>query len=383
MEILATENWQQFGKALTKGDPDIIVAIARKMPRVLERTGLTSICPCPVVSDRALPWTLPTLHAAASIVFSDDVVNAGTTVSHYAQYARTHGKENIRLAAFARRKSQSSHHRELGLDVPATYFSHDFDDDYYWQFETALPAELLTLGKPYDLDFPILNLPLSSDARNWDSDDWLRFFDDRFKSVHELTTHSQRDRSILSFTIIEPFRANPLSGATETHSKVRCYVDRSQGVVRIVPMCVSSIPEKQLASQVKFSHTGIQELWSTMVTRCLVGEPFAFEPQFQLLTFLRSLDYAEPSFRRFRPLLAATPRWTSVTFVCFSEPLWPGRSNLRSTTSLTKDSANPSPVVPTGAAHLSQRKLPLCRSSSTCFVLTVMKPRLRSPPSAG
>jgi len=69
-------------------DLGALVVIARRMPRILELSGPFSNLPCPVISERALPWVNPEILGRMTLLFVDDIWNVGSTLAHHINYAR-------------------------------------------------------------------------------------------------------------------------------------------------------------------------------------------------------------------------------------------------------------------------------------------------------
>lgn len=313
MEYLSQEKWRQFGRAMTDGAPDVIVAIARKMPRVLERTGLTGNSPCPIVSERALPWLVGDLAREARLTFCDDVLNYGTTLAHHVQYVRSHGLNDVRVAVFARHAGHRDTHESLGFAEPTTFSITAFDDEYYHEFETALPLELAALGKPYDLDFPIIEVPLLDPPAHTGSE-WLAWLKEHFDSVHDLTTPAHRKAGVLAFTIVAPYVAT--SASTDVlNAKLRLYITSSK-VLRVVPIAIAACSASALETYT-FPDARLQDVWKRLLPYAAPGAVFALEPLYALWLYLHSLDYARPFITTLQATPGFGPPTLSFTDLCF------------------------------------------------------------------
>lgn len=313
MEYLSPEKWREFGRTLTAGAPDVIVAIARKMPRILEHTGLTGTSPCPIVSERALPWLLGDLPREDKLTFCDDVLNVGTTLAHHVNYVRGNGFKDVRVAVFARHQQNREMHARLGLVEPTTYVSNDFDTDYYHEFETALPLELATLGKPYDVDFPIIEVPLVS-ARARTGEEWFDLLQQHFNSVHDLTTSAHRRAGVLVYTIISPYALTDMHDSI-VNAKLRLYVSRGT-LLRIVPMVIGPCAAADLASY-RFLDPMLQEVWGQLTPRAALGAPYDYEPLYALWLYLHSLDYARPFIANLELFTGRVKATLSFPDLCF------------------------------------------------------------------
>ncbi len=277
-----------------------IVAIARKMPRLLEFAGLLGSTTSTIVTDRALPW-LTDLPRGRRLRIVDDVMNVGTTIEHHLSYARREFPDlQADVRVFARRKSNVAQHRWIENKQDPFQFRIDtvFEDETYREFETALPLELLKLGKPYDIDFPILNIPISSDKDLAKTpEEWLDIFAARFPSVHNLTVPSQRSAGITSITVIDPLVLcieDILLGAPQEllpPPKVRLYISRDERTLRMAPMWIPGILEKFLATPSPLLKGALGQLFQKLSPKAKKGDPFEWEPQYNLLIYLISFAY--------------------------------------------------------------------------------------------
>ena len=297
---LDVEDWMEFRDSLCDPDdpPQFVVAVARKMPRILEYLGAhAKKMPCPVVSERALPWLAARKPLEGHVVLCDDVLNIGTTLSHYALYARKLGFERVSVRVYARREKKREI-QDLGpLANLRVNVRHSFDETAYRRFESALPQELLKIGKPYDIDFPIISLPLQKEQAARSPEDWLDALSECFCSVHDLTTPTQRDVGVTSMSIIDPLDVDHQRRWTcgSPHMiptlKVRIYISQRDQLMRLVPMCVLGVPETALSGGVAPFHGDLGRLFSSLSPQAKAGSPFALESPYILATYLASFEY--------------------------------------------------------------------------------------------
>jgi hypothetical protein len=183
----------------------VVVALARKMPRLLEFTCPEKIKDTNIITERALPWLSRSIYQNKIFRFADDTINVGSTLEHYIDYTKKKfpdaGYELFSYALNEKNEKHKTINKIIQL-VDKSYIPYKFTREDYNNFESSLPSELMTLGKPYDLDFPIINIPLKENLKNKQPEFWLNHFSQFFKSCHHLTTFSQRNAGITSITLI-------------------------------------------------------------------------------------------------------------------------------------------------------------------------------------
>lgn len=275
---LDSSEWTNFVEDILdrKDDEQVtIVAIARKMPRIFEYIMNLENIPCEIITDRALPWLSSENYSKAKMIFCDDVLNVGSTLAHHINYAQNLGLKDVEVKVFARRKSRSklcsgSPFSKLNLSVVNSY-----DEKSYWRFETALPLELLSIGKPFAIDFPIFYLRISEKDSKKSPEEWLEHFKSIFLSVHNLTTLSQRSAGISSISIIEPFEfsleqyVDPNAIKLDPPPKIRLYISKNSRQMLIVPMCVPSIVCDFLRTKSIFKDKGLDVIFQMFANKPL------------------------------------------------------------------------------------------------------------------
>ena len=293
---LDADSWKEYHDTLFGDDSraDLVVALARKMPRILEYLGNLQDTPCPVVTERALPWIVPTSLRNGSVIICDDVLNIGTTLKHYVDYSFSCGFRDVRAMVFAKKEKSSASCAPINVSV-----GQYFDELQYWRFETALPQELQKIGKPYEVDFPIIDIPIPEELANLSPEEWYNLFETKYCSVHNLTTPSQRQAGITSISIIEPLLSIENSHQYRRDMllpsivKVRIYISRECGLIRIVPMYVRVIGRDELETSTHSICGKYTDLYRETKPIAREGKPFTDEPIFILATYLYSFAYGK------------------------------------------------------------------------------------------
>jgi hypothetical protein len=273
----------------------IVVALARKMPRWLEYLGFFGRCIQPIVTERALPW-ISSADAQHGFLYCDDIFNVGTTVSHFVEHSRELSQITPRVNVYGVRKKYEDAHQQRGFELDDFEVQESLSEDGYRLFETALPVELLTLGKPYDVDFPIIEVDLPEAASAWSESEWHSRLGSIFCSVFNLTVPRQRDAGIFSFSVIDPvIQSGAASRSNEIAApKIRLYISRqpSGATLRLVPMEIGPASADDLKSGLNLPlQNELLALYMEVAAQSRETKPFPCEPRYALLVYLSSFEF--------------------------------------------------------------------------------------------
>ena len=146
--------WDRLYLLILEFKPDVVVLVARKMPRLCERLNWQFGPDVLVISDIAIPFTTSELRSSR-VVIVDDVVNVGSTLQKAAQSVRACNPSAMMLAALGRREGAPNAIERNRIEVryaikeplgPIEYRRHVLD----------VPVGISSVGKPYDMVFPII-----------------------------------------------------------------------------------------------------------------------------------------------------------------------------------------------------------------------------------
>jgi len=213
-------SWAELCRRVNAWRPDVVVLVARKMPRVSEYLRFDFGRECLVISDLAIPFAHRELRRAR-VAIVDDVVNVGTTVRHACDCALASGAMDARVFALGRSQ-------EYEATVPLECAHPDvLPAESYRKLVRWIPSALRTLAKPFEVEFPVIRcrfaLPFNSSVQI------LRWLRDRFGSecVHDLTAGHPLRRVTVD-----------LPNANAENTKLRLYLDDGAGVCNLVPFAV-------------------------------------------------------------------------------------------------------------------------------------------------
>lgn len=216
-------SWLELAARVREFQPDVVVLIARKMPRLAELFELKFGHSCLVMSDLAIPFAHAFLKNARVAVV-DDVVNVGTTLQHSASCLRACGAEEVELFSLGRRARSP---RDLRVHC---VYSEPFDDLRYNRVVGSVPEAIRALAKPYDLVFPTIPCRLALPFRT--AGQVLARLSDRFGSaaVHHLPSQAS-GRGPSRVTV-------DLPGGLCGNCKLRLYFGEEEKVCNLVPFII-------------------------------------------------------------------------------------------------------------------------------------------------
>lgn len=226
--ILMADRWKRLAGMVRLFRADIVVLVARKMPRIVQLLGL-DLCPNGlVVTDLALPF-IHELLPGSRVAIVDDVVNQGSTLVNAAKISSSCGASEVRCFALAGRNSN-----QMPSAIPVDY-EHAKPvpmaeiDDYAWR----VPAALKLSSDPYDIDFPIFQARMIDQFCS--ANNLFSFLIDNFgqSHVHNLSTTIGSNHGLYRFTV-------DLDKPSIDNCKIRLYLDEQNNTVSILPCAIPS-----------------------------------------------------------------------------------------------------------------------------------------------
>ena len=279
--LLGSEEWRALARAVRAYEPDIVLPVARKMPRLAECLRL-DFGPAKFFSDLATPYAHRHLRGSRVAVV-DDVVNVGTTVLNACQKASLCGASEVKAFALAQRRGPK-HLNGLEVDyvedAPLT-------DEEHTTFSLGVPRALRLIPKPYDLEFPII--PCRLVLPNRTNRDLFVALTHRFgdQSVHDTTPADQRAVGVARYTV-------DLGHNRGDNYKVRFYLDEKEGLCNLVPFAIAGLPERnaEFRPASKWSSALVEALEESLSGAPENAEVVSGEAQFRLRLFAKSWDFA-------------------------------------------------------------------------------------------
>lgn len=267
------ENTGIFNSSNDGNDKKIIIAMSRKMPRLLNwirrikdfklNSNYT------LVTEHAIPFCLHE-NPDAEIKIIDDALYFGSTMDNVTQnIAWCTGKEKIEvypiLRANANKKLFYAKFEDSIKEI------NELDLPY---FTTLTVKNILSLGKPMDVEYPILTFKRETRQETGNRDNWTGLLKDCFngkqvyKIEHEIYDEKihQYKKNVNYTVLLNDAGNNNRSRYDSDFSKLRIYATKD--TIRIVSYAPLSINEADLVESSKlFEKTDFKELWNLVVSK--------------------------------------------------------------------------------------------------------------------
>jgi hypothetical protein len=160
--MLPTQAWAQLTNAVQQFDPDVVVLVARKMPRLVNPLRLNFGPRAVAISDQAISFVLSELKEAR-VAIVDDVWNVGSTMLHARDRTLNAQPRTIKLFALAAKDAESAQKAGVNL-VMLTSLS----AEQRRSFIDSVPRALRLSFNPFDVDFPIIQCLIRAPYRTWE-----------------------------------------------------------------------------------------------------------------------------------------------------------------------------------------------------------------------
>jgi hypothetical protein len=271
--------WEELAFRIRAFAPDVVVLVARKMPRLAECFDLDFGHGPFIVSDLAIPFIHRRL-AGARVAIVDDIVNVGSTLRHAQKSAEACSASTTRMFALGARKASATILEGVEYVWPSPLNERD-----YARFVMQVPTVLHHLRKPYDLEFPILPCRLTAPFRSaHDIHLWL---------ADHYGTHAVRSLSQSSpATGLVRFSLD-LPTAGPGNRKLRLYLDTRTGLCYVVPFAIP--PRLEMVCPASLAHPfaiGFLKAVMESLDGCPEGAAlWREEPATRAFLFAASLDY--------------------------------------------------------------------------------------------
>lgn len=226
---LPVQAWAELSSAVQRFDPDVVILVARKMPRLVDALGLNFGPRAVAISDQAIPFVLHELKDAR-VAIVDDVWNVGTTMLHARDRALNAGPRTIKLFALAAKDAESAQEAGVNLVMLASLSA-----EQRRSFIESVPRALRLASKPFDVDFPIIQCLIRAPYRTWE-DCWA-WLQAHFGELAHCTVDDAQLSSGLARATVN------LRTVSDWIVKARLYFDLRRGFCNVVPMALApSLP---------------------------------------------------------------------------------------------------------------------------------------------
>lgn len=223
--LLDTGEWAGLSAAVRAFDADVVVLVARKMPRLLEALSLEFGSGVLCISDQAIPFSAVDL-CDANVAIVDDVWNYGSTMLRARDRVALAQPRAVKMFALGAKSAAKAAAEGVELVI-----GRSLESSHYQSIVDSVPRMLRLLPKPYDADFPLVPCVLQPGFNNWPICwDWLR---QTFGgSVHSVTSVEQIEAGVARATV-------NLTHPGNWAVKARLYFDFNSGSCNVVPMALA------------------------------------------------------------------------------------------------------------------------------------------------
>lgn len=225
--------WGELCAQIRAFNPDYVVLVARKMPRLFDALqfdlGPSAIC----ISDQAIPFVQRELRGAR-VAIVDDLWNVGTTMRHAESRVKRASPSAVRMFALAAKDAAGAAASAVKLAEPNAV-----TEQRYEYLVSSVPNLLRLVPKPYDADFPIIRCAIRAPYATW-AQCWAWLTGKFGSAVHATVDEEQRKKSLARATV----------NLLNEHGwvlKARLYFDFTSGSCNLVPMALApSLPLKNV-----------------------------------------------------------------------------------------------------------------------------------------
>jgi len=231
---------REFVGTILSYNPDVVLAVTRKGPRLLElceRFEVTAGIGVPLISEKSIPFLGRAWFEGKRVVACDDIAIYGSTLKDVLEQLQNAGAEAIPVTLAIDRQW-------LNTDLVDPVHQLDLASDQVQSFNRSLVRAFQSLGRPYDVDHPILSLAGTLPARQ----EYITRATKTGRKVFDLTSPVHDEFGLVNLTIDDPYPSftgglfNPDCVSTaDGIRKIRLIADIESGRVRMVPMTTFSL----------------------------------------------------------------------------------------------------------------------------------------------
>lgn len=272
------ELWQRLVAAVDLFNPDIVVLVARKMPRLYELFRLEFPPGALVISDLAMPFCHQYFRGAR-VAILDDVINVGSTIANARHRALAYGALETHAFALAGRSVIDEGY--VGNYTLAQ--TEQINLTEVGRLGARIPTALSLLPKPYDLDFPLIpcrpRTPLSSasDLYHLLRESWP------IRVVHRLGDRQLSQYGLNRFAI-------PMANREGDVSKIRIYASNDEWC--LVPMALRSpLPHPgTFHPRSELAQSFVERMMGACANTPKYGSAVPYDAHIRVALFAASLD---------------------------------------------------------------------------------------------
>ncbi len=254
---------QAYAHRLGESETELMIAISRKGPRLLQLIGEMSEVPSPdmsrCISEKALPFIPRGSLADTDVCVTDDTIAYGSTFARNCKVLQE-ARASVRGEVLAMSKGASPRARQLLAHEPLVVPEA--------QIHQLIDLEIQAFGAlavPYDIDHPIFTVPFDGDM-----EDLAGLLEHRYPGARRPTNswHEAHRVTVLSLPTPE-FILGSHSQASRRLGplKLRLFLDAERHAVRAVAIFALALREAELRDPDLFNDApaGLAEVWRKLL----------------------------------------------------------------------------------------------------------------------
>jgi len=279
-------------KIQCEGKVPILVAMSRKMPRLIESMKMdflgNNFDNYHFVSEHVLPYVLSDIDPKRQcIVIVDDAIYYGSTINHISGYIRA---INTNVEVYVCPVAVSEVVGVFAQAEVKRLEENTIQERNIPFFTTQSAVRIIRLSRPIDVEFPIVHfsIPSTSDWKNKMKDVLEGNFRDCevYEIVHRIGKNDDEDNFfVYNYNVLFP-KSAPYDCWNNDFCKLRFFVsDKSVQVAAYAPGILSEAALKD--SQPLFSDNRIQALWDDVKTSDTASWPESFSENDSMINIKR------------------------------------------------------------------------------------------------
>lgn len=262
--------YSYLNESKSKGKKAILVALSRKMPRLIEWMQINmdlELTDCIYLTEHAVPFYFPKIKNKNDyrVFVFDDAIYYGTTLENVASNIKWMIDDKIKIDAIV--KKENIKRRFMYSDEPDK--EREIDSSFIPYYTSANSENIISLKKPLDMEYPILTIEregIGALLKNMDIEKHLKeCFPEAtvYKISHEDSILNSKEKDIHNYTVLLNVSSKEMHYNND-FCKLRFYV--SDNHLYIVSYAPNVIDDSFLILDTPlFSQTQFKEVWNKVV----------------------------------------------------------------------------------------------------------------------
>lgn len=225
--------WNDLKETIDTFKPEVVIYLARKMPRLAEVLQWKFPDDVLVVSDFAIPWIVDEIRGKR-VAIVDDTVNKGTTLEHVHRKVLSCDTPEKNICTFALARKEGADSNRLDFEIKFAIDS-TLTQEEYIELEHKIARSICVLAKPYEVEFPIIYVKYATPHLR--SFDILNSLEESAKdnplfcAIHDTSADDTVELDLARITL-------DIFKNSKNNCKVRLYLDDANQCAMIMPVAI-------------------------------------------------------------------------------------------------------------------------------------------------